>query len=103
MTINAHSGKTSDVALSPAQNLVVPAMGWRWRRSAVLLAIFAQLITISALAGTNSPPHTWPSILLAIAPAPLAGLAALAPPRYAPAAALTAAVVLVAAMAGALT
>jgi len=101
MTVNARSGNVSAAATSVAQSAAAAPASWRWRRSALLLAIFAQLITVSALVGTSSPPHTWPSFLLAAAPAPLAGLAALAPRRFALAATVVAAVVLVAGMAGA--
>jgi hypothetical protein len=44
-----------------------------------LLAGAAQLITISALVGADPTPATWSSLLLAIAPAPLAAAAAFAP------------------------
>jgi hypothetical protein len=50
-----------------------------WRRAALLLAGAAQLITISALVGADPIPATWSSLLLAIAPAPLAAAAAFAP------------------------
>ena len=39
----------------------------------------AQLITISALVGADPIPATWSSLLLAVAPAPLAAAAAFAP------------------------
>jgi hypothetical protein len=43
------------------------------------LAGAAQLITISALVGADPIPATWSSLLLAVAPAPLASAAAFAP------------------------
>jgi hypothetical protein len=43
------------------------------------LAGAAQLITISALVGADSSPATWSSLLLAVAPGPLAAAAAFAP------------------------
>ena len=60
----------------------VPAPpSWPWRRGAMLLAGAAQLITISALLGAGPLAVTWWSLLLAIAPAPLAAAAAFAPAR----------------------
>jgi len=60
----------------------VPAPpSWPWRRGAMLLAGAAQLITISALLSADPLAVTWWSLLLAIAPAPLAAAAAFAPPR----------------------
>jgi hypothetical protein len=52
---------------------------WPWRRGALLLAGAAQLITISALNSTDRLPVTWWALLLAIAPAPLAAVAAFGP------------------------
>jgi len=92
VAITAHSGNSADLTASA----VAAAPSWRWRRSALLLALFAQLVTVSALVGSSPPPRAWPSLLLAIAPAPAAGLAALTPRRYAlPAAAATAALLVV--------
>jgi hypothetical protein len=106
MTAGAHPGPAPDATSPGAMTSGTPraaaAPSWRWRRWAILLSVAGQLITISALVGTDSPPHTWPSFLLASAPAPLAGLAALTPRRYALAATVIAAVVLVAGMAGTL-
>lgn len=66
---------------SPAAPAVVSAAppSWPWRRAALSLAGAAQLITISALVGVHPPLVTWSSLLLAIAPAPLAAAAAFAP------------------------
>ncbi len=65
-------------ANAPAQLAAAPP-SWAWRRGALLLAGAAQLITISALVGVDPLPVTWWSLLLAIAPAPLAAAAAYAP------------------------
>lgn len=51
---------------------------WPWRRAALILAGAAQLITISALVGADPLAVTWWSLLLAIAPAPVAAAAAFA-------------------------
>jgi hypothetical protein len=73
----------------------------RGGRGALILAGAAQLITISALNGSYPPAVTWSSLLLAIAPAPLAAVAAFAPARIVRlAAAVVGVVVLVAGMAG---
>jgi len=56
---------------------------WPWRRRAVLLVGAAQLITIAALLSVDPMGVTWWSLLLAIAPAPLAAAAAFAPARVA--------------------
>ena len=80
---------------------VAPApRSWPWRRGAFLLAAAAQLITISALTSADPLAVTWSSLLLAIAPAPLAALAAFAPARVARPAAAVAVVVLVAGIVG---
>jgi len=78
MTINAPAES------SPSPRMTCePAVGappsWVWRRAALFLCIAPQLITISALVGVDPPPASWPSLLLAIAPAPLAAAAAFAP------------------------
>src|ERR1022692_4942496 len=53
---------------------------WPWRRGALLLAVAAQLITISAVLNRVDPVTvTWAALLLAIAPAPLAAAAVFAP------------------------
>jgi hypothetical protein len=97
----------ADVAPSPATGFFPPAPvpappSWPWRRAALFLAGAAQLITISALAGVDPPPVTWASLLLAIAPAPLAAAAAFAPAVVARLAAVACAAVLVAGIAGAI-
>jgi hypothetical protein len=54
------------------------ASGW-WLLGAYILAGAAQLITISALVSVDPLAATWWSLLLAIAPAPLAAAATFAP------------------------
>jgi uncharacterized membrane protein len=68
-------------ALGTAAGLAaVPAPpSWPWRRTALILAGAAQLITISALLGSDPIPAAWSSLLLAIAPALIAAAAAFAP------------------------
>ena len=73
---------------------------WPWRRSALLLAIAAQLITISALVSADPIRANWASLLLAIAPAPLAAAAAYAPARLNWVAAIAGVLVLIAGIAG---
>ena len=72
----------------------------RWLLAALLLAGAAQLITISALVSVDPLAVTWWSLLLAIAPAPLAAVAAFAPAPVNGLAALADLVVLVAGIAG---
>jgi len=76
---SAQAGGSPDT--SPAATAVVsPApSSWPWRRAALFLAGAAQLITISALVGAEPVPATWSSLLLAVAPGPLAAAAAFAP------------------------
>jgi hypothetical protein len=76
---------------------------WPWRRAALLLAGAAQLITISALVGADPIAATWSSLLLAVAPAPLAAAAAFAPAPVNLLAAAAGMAVLVAGIAGQLT
>ncbi len=74
---------------------------WRWRRTALLLAGAAQLITISALLNRVDPlAVTWSLLLLAIAPAPLAAAAAFAPAPISRTAAVAGVVAMLAGMAG---
>jgi hypothetical protein len=86
---------------TPAPQQAAPApRSWPWRRGALLLAGAAQLITISALTSADPLAVTWSSLLLAIAPAPLAAAAAFLPARLARPAAAAAVVVLVAGIVG---
>ena len=66
----------------------------------MLLAGAAQLITISALVGVDPLAVTWWSLLLAIAPAPLAAAATFAPARLNLVAAVAGILVLIAGIAG---
>lgn len=75
--------------------------GWR-RRSALILALAAQLVTIADLAGVHPVAVTWPLLLLAIAPVSAAAVA-LAPVPVSRLAAVAGAIVLVAGLAGQLT
>ena len=80
MSIDSPPADGSPVASPAAPTVVSPAPpSWPWRRAALFLAGAAQLITISALVGADPIPATWSSLLLAVAPAPLAAAAAFAP------------------------
>ncbi len=100
MSLTAPSENAPAPATSEQPHVPAPP-SWRWRRSALLLAIAAQLITISNLVGSDPPPRTWPSILLAIAPAPLALAAAFVPRAFALVPAVAGVAVLVTGIAGA--
>ncbi|MGP8001128.1 MAG: hypothetical protein ACLPKI_27965 [Streptosporangiaceae bacterium] len=71
-----------------------------WLVGAFLLAGGAQLIIISALLSVDPLAVTWWSLLLAIAPAPLAAVAAFAPAALARVAAAAAVVVVAAGLVG---
>jgi hypothetical protein len=99
----------ADTAPAPAASvpasLAVPPVparpSWPWRRGALILAGAAQLITISALVTPDYPlAATWWSLLLGIAPAPLAAAAAFAPAPAGRLAAVAGVLVLVAGIAG---
>ena len=104
MTIPSAPADTSSVAGTPASPTVPPAPAppsWAWRRAALILAGAAQLITISALVTSDYPlAATWWSLLLAIAPAPLAAAAAFAPAPVNRLAGVAGVLVLVAGIAG---
>lgn len=72
-TGSAPAGSASEAISSSAP----PTWPWRW--TALILAVAAQLITISALVSADPIAATWSSVLLAIAPASLAAAAAFAP------------------------
>ena len=94
---------TFPAASTPASSAVSPVPAppsWPWRRAALFLAGAAQLITISALVGADPLAVTWWSLLLAIAPAPLAAAAAFAPARLNLLAAVAGVGVLIAGVAG---
>jgi len=73
---------------------------WPWRRRALLLAGAAQLITIAALLSADPLAVSWWSLSLAIAPAPLAAVAAFGPATVARIAAWVAVVVMLAGLIG---
>jgi hypothetical protein len=93
------SPATSTAALASPSSVPAPP-SWAWRRGALILAGAAQLITISALNSADPLAVTWWSLLLAIAPAPLAGAAAFAPAPANRVAAVIGVLVLVAGIAG---
>jgi hypothetical protein len=98
MTINsAPADSPPDASGSPAPP------SWPWRRAVLFLAGAAQLITISALVSADPIIATWSSLLLAVAPAPLAAAAAFAPALVNLLAAAAGIAVLVAGIAGQLT
>ncbi len=62
-----HSDAPAGSAPSRPQAVPAPAArSWPWQRAAFLLAGAAQLITISALLGSDPIPVTWASLLLAV-------------------------------------
>lgn len=86
---------------SPAAPSAPAPPSWPWRRGALILAGAAQLITISALVTSDYPlAATWWSLLLGIAPAPLAAAAAFAPAPVSRLAGVAGVLVLVAGIAG---
>jgi hypothetical protein len=106
MTTENTVGDTSSVATTATSRstAAVPAPpSWAWLRGALILAGAAQLITISALVGADPLATTWSSLLLAIAPAPLAAIAAFSPAPANRFAAVVAAAVLVAGIVGEIT
>ena len=88
------TGPATPAAAAPAPP------SWAWRRGALILAGAAQLITISALNSADPLAVSWWSLLLAIAPAPLAAVAAFAPAPLNRLGAVAALLVLVAGIAG---
>jgi hypothetical protein len=101
-TQNASAGISPGTSISaPPSSLPVPAPpSWVWRRGALILAGAAQLITISALTSADPLTVTWAALLLAIAPAPIAAVAAFAPAPVNRLAAAVGVLVLVAGIAG---
>jgi hypothetical protein len=76
----ADTTPAASVPASPAVPSAPAPPSWPWRRGALILAGAAQLITISDLVTSDYPlAATWWSLLLAIAPAPVAAVAAFAP------------------------
>ena len=103
MTTPAAPADTTPAAgtpASPAVSAVAAPPSWPWRRGALILAGAAQLITISALTSADPLAVTWWSLLLAIAPAPLAAAAAFAPAPVNRLAAVAGVLVLAAGIAG---
>jgi hypothetical protein len=103
MTTSAVPADTTPAASTPASPAAPPTPAppsWPWRRSALILAGAAQLITISALLSADPLAATWWSLLLAIAPAPVAAAAAFAPAPVNRVAAVAGVLVLVAGIAG---
>ena len=103
MTTPSAPADTTPAASVPAWAVLSePAPpSWPWRRGALILAGAAQLITISALVTSDYPlAATWWSLLLAIAPAPVAAVAAFAPAPVNLLAAVAGVLVLVAGIAG---
>jgi hypothetical protein len=97
----ADTTPAASVPVSPAVPPVPAPPSWPWRRGALILAGAAQLITISALVTPDYPlAATWWSLLLGIAPAPLAAAAAFAPAPAGRLAAVAGVLVLVAGIAG---
>jgi hypothetical protein len=91
----------ADAPSAMADPATVPAPpSWPWRRTALILAGAAQLVTISALLGSDPIPATWSPLLLAIAPALIAAAAAFAPAPVNRLAAVAGVLVLIAGMAG---
>jgi hypothetical protein len=101
MTTQNTPAATSPATSTPVDTPPVPAPpSWAWRRGALILAGAAQLIIISALNSADPLAVTWWSLLLAIAPAPLAAAAAFAPAPANRLAAVAGALVLAAGIAG---
>jgi hypothetical protein len=104
MTIGNAPADSSPEANTAAATIASPAPpSWPWRRAALFLAGAAQLITISALVSADPIAATWSSLLLAVAPAPLAAVAAFAPAPVNLLAAAAGIAVMVAGIAGQLT
>ena len=104
MTTQNAPAETSPATSTATQARPAPAPAppsWAWRRGGLILAGAAQLITISALVTPDYPlAATWASLLLAIAPAPLAAAAAFAPAPVNRLVAVIGVLVLVAGIAG---
>ena len=99
MTVETGSAGTRQTAPVSRWGRTTPP-SWPWRRRALLLTGAAQLITISALIGSDPLAATWWSLLLAIAPIPLAAVAAFGPASVARLAAWAAIAVMVAGIIG---
>ncbi|HUB41784.1 MAG TPA: hypothetical protein VMA72_23300 [Streptosporangiaceae bacterium] len=103
-TAEIHPDAGRVAALMPAD--IVPAARARngqWLLAGLLLSGAAQLIDIAVLTSADRLPASWWALLLAIAPAPLAAVAAFATPKVARLAVVTAVAVLVAGIVGGIT
>jgi hypothetical protein len=96
----ADTSPVTSTATSVSPTPVPAPPSWAWRRGALIIAGAALLITISALNSADPLAVTWASLLLAIAPAPLAAAAAFAPAPVNRLAAVIGVLVLVAGIAG---
>jgi hypothetical protein len=76
MSIQTKPGTTAYTYSTGIKPSAQPSLAWL--RGALVLAIGAQLITISALASADPLTVSWAALLLGIAPAPLAALPVLA-------------------------
>jgi hypothetical protein len=106
MTTENTLADTSSATSTATTDRAAPAPAppsWPWLRGALILAGAAQLITISALVSADPLAATWSSLLLGIAPAPLAAAAAFSPAPAGRLAAVAAAAVLVAGIVGGIT
>jgi hypothetical protein len=101
MSIETRPGTTAYTISSGRRPLAHPAIAWL--RGALVLAIAAQLITISALTSADPLVANWATLLMAIAPAPLAALTVLAPKRFGQAVIVLDIVVLVVGIVGGIT
>ena len=102
MTINTAPADSSGTAAPAAPELsrATAPRSRQWLVVALLLAGAAQLITISALLSVDPIAVNWSSLLLAIAPALLAGAAVYAPVPVSRLAAAAGVAVLIAGIAG---
>lgn len=107
--MTANTAESPSEARRPAEVTsahIVPAARARngqWLLAGLLLSGAAQLIDIAVLTSADRLPASWWALLLAIAPAPLAAVAAFAPPRVARLAVVVAVAVLVAGIVGGIT
>jgi hypothetical protein len=93
MSIQTKPGTTAYTYSTGIKPSAQPSLAWL--RGALVLAIGAQLITISALTSADPLIVSWAALLLGIAPAPLAALPVLAAlPGLAPKQYIRAAVIL---------
>jgi hypothetical protein len=101
VSIETRPATTAYTYSSGIRPLAQPAIAWL--RGALVLAIAAQLITVSALNSADPLTASWASLWLAIAPAPVAALPVLAPRRFTRPAIVLDIVVLVVGIAGGIT